>query len=105
MKFPWVILSMLSVAALVFGLLLGIKSIRITETEIIDFYADDFVRKMNKKGVSIDRSACYAKVSESLWERMIVVCDINASSFLEYPIGPWGQLLVEVPVVGLREGI
>ena len=49
MKFPWAILSMLSVAALVFGLLLGIKSIRITETEIIDFYADEFVRKMNKK--------------------------------------------------------
>ena len=51
MKFPWAVLSMLSVAALVFGLVLGIKSIRITETEIINFYADDFVRKMNKKGV------------------------------------------------------
>ena len=49
MKFPWAVLSMLSVAALIFGLLLGIKSIRITETEIIDFYADDFVLKMNKK--------------------------------------------------------
>ena len=46
--------SMPSVAALVFGLLLGIKSIRITETEIIDFYADEFVRKMNKR--SFDRS-------------------------------------------------
>ena len=105
MKFPWAILSMLSVAALVFGLLLGIKSIRITETEIIDFYADEFVRKMNKKGVSIDRSACYATVSESFWERMIVVCDIDASSFLKYPIGAWGQLLVEAPLIGLREGI
>ena len=50
MKFPWAILCMLSLAALVFGLLLGIKSIRITETEILDFYADEFVRKMNKKG-------------------------------------------------------
>tara|TARA_B100001250_G_scaffold256428_1_gene220773 strand:- start:292 stop:609 length:318 start_codon:yes stop_codon:yes gene_type:complete len=105
MKFPWVILSILSIAALAFGLLLGMKSVRITETEIIDFYADDFVRKMNKKGVSIDRSACYAKVSESFWERMIVVCDIDASSFLEYPIGAWGQLLVEAPFVSLREGI
>ena len=105
MKFPWAILSMLSVAALVFGLLLGIKSIRITETEIIDFYADEFVRKMNKKGVSIDRSACYATVSERLWERMIVVCDIDASSFLEYPIGAWGQLLVEAPLIGLKKGI
>ena len=105
MKFPWAILSMLSVAALVFGLLLGIKSIRITETEIIDFYADDFVRKMSEKGVSIDRSACYAMVSESFWERMIVVCDINASSFLEYPVGAWGQLLIEKPRVVLREGI
>ena len=105
MKFPWAILSMLSVAALVFGLLLGIKSIRITETEIIDFYADEFVRKMNKKGVLIDRSACYATVSERFWERMIVVCDIDASSFLEYPIGAWGQLLVKEPIVGLREGI
>ena len=104
MKFPWAILSILSMSALVLGLLLGIKSIRITETEIIDFYADDFVRKMNKKGVSIDRSACYAKVSESFWERMIVVCDINASSFLEYPVGVWGQLLVEAPIIGLREG-
>lgn len=92
-------------AALVFGILLGSKSIRITETEIIDFYADDFVRKMNKKGVLIDRSACYAKVSESFWERMIVVCDIDASSFLEYPVGVWGQLLVEAPLVGLRQGI
>jgi hypothetical protein len=92
-------------AALVFGLLLGSKSIRITETEIIDFYADDFVRKMNIKGVLIDRSACYAKVSESFWERMIVVCDIDASSFLEYPVGVWGQLLVEAPLVGLRQGI
>ena len=101
MKFPWAILSILSMSALVLGLLLGIKSI----TEIIDFYADDFVRKMNKKGVSIDRSACYAKVSESFWERMIVVCDINASSFLEYPVGVWGQLLVEEPIIGLREGI
>ena len=105
MKFPWAILSILSMAALVLGLLLGIKSIRITETEIIDFYADDFVRKMNKKGVSIDRSACYAKVSESFWERMIVVCDINASSFLEYSVGVWGQLLVEAPIIGLRVGI
>ena len=105
MKFPWAILSILSVTALVFGLLLGIKSIKITETEIIDFYADDFVRKMNKKGVSIDRSACYAKGSESFWERMIVVCDIDDFSFLKYPIGPWGQLLVEAPLVGLREGI
>ena len=91
--------------ALVFGLLLGVKSIRITETEIIDFYADEFVRKMNKKGVSIDRSACYAKVSEGFWERMTVVCDINSSSFLEYPVGAWGQLLVEAPLLGLREGI
>ena len=105
MKFPWAILSILSMSALVLGLLLGIKSIRITETEIIDFYADDFVRKMNKKGVSIDRSACYAKVSESFWERMIVVCDINASSFLEYPVGVWWHLLVEAPIIGLREGI
>ena len=105
MKFPWVILCMLSVAALVFGLLLGIKSIRITETEIIDFYADEFVRTMNKKGVSIDRSACYATVSESFWERMIVVCNIDASSYIEYPIGAWGQLLVKEPHVGLREGI
>ena len=105
MKFPWAILSMLSVAALVFGLLLGIKSVRITETEIIDFYADDFVRQMNKKGVSIDRSACYATVSESLWERMTVVCDIDASSFVEYPIGAWGQLLVKEPIVGSRQGI
>tara|TARA_B100000963_G_scaffold292080_1_gene262297 strand:+ start:53 stop:370 length:318 start_codon:yes stop_codon:yes gene_type:complete len=105
MKFPWVILGILSIAALVFGLLLGMKSVRITETEIIDFYADDFVKKMNKKGVSIDRSACYAKVSESFWERMIVICDIDASSFLEYPIGIWGQLLVEAPLFGLKEGI
>ena len=105
MKFPWAILSILSAVALVFGLLLGIKSIRITETEIIDFYADDFVRKMNKKGVSIDRSACYATVSENFWERMIIVCDIDASSFLEYPIGAWGQLLVKEPLIGLREGI
>ena len=105
MKFPWAILSMLSVAALVFGLLLGIKSIRITETEIIDFYADEFVRKMDTKGVSIDRSACYATVSESFWERMTVVCDIDASSFFEYPIGAWGQLLVKEPLVGMREGI
>ena len=75
MKFPWAILIMLSMVALVFGLSLGIKSIRITETEIIDFYADDFVRKMNKKGVSSDRSAWYATVSESFWERMIVVCN------------------------------
>lgn len=104
MKFPWAILSMLSVVALVFGLLLGVKSIRITETEIINFYADDFVRKMNKKGVSIDRSACYATVSESFWERMTVVCDIDASSFIEYPIGAWGQLLVKEPLVYLREG-
>jgi len=105
MKFPWVILSILSIAALAFGLLLGMKSVRITETEIIDFYADDFVHKMNEKGVSVGRSACYAKVSESFWERMIVVCDIDASSFLEYPIGAWGQLLVEAPFVSLREGI
>ena len=105
MKFPWAILSMLSVAALLFGLLLGIKSIRITETEIIDFYADQFVWKMNKKGVSIDRSACYATVSESFWKRMNVICDIDTSSFLEYPIGAWGQLLVKEPLVGLREGI
>ena len=105
MKFPWVILGILSIAALVFGLLLGMKSVRITETEIIDFYADEFVRKMNKKGVSIDRSACYATVSESFWERMTVVCDIDASSFLEYPVGAWGQLLVEAPLIGLREGI
>tara|TARA_B100000609_G_scaffold16363_1_gene12051 strand:+ start:404 stop:721 length:318 start_codon:yes stop_codon:yes gene_type:complete len=105
MKFPWVILGILSIAALVFGLLLGMKSVRITETEIIDFYADDFVKKMNKKGVSIDRSACYAKVPESFWERMIVICDIDASSFLEYPIGIWGQLLVEAPLFGLKEGI
>ena len=105
MKFPWVILGILSIAALVFGLLLGMKSVRITETEIIDFYADDFVKNMNKKGVSIDRSACYAKVSESFWERMIVICDIDASSFLEYPIGIWGQLLVEAPLFGVREGI
>ena len=105
MKFPWAILSILSIAALAFGLLLGMKSVRITETEIIDFYADDFVKKMNEKGVSIDRLACYAKVSERFWERMIVVCDINASSFLEYPVGVWGQLLVEAPIIGLREGI
>ena len=105
MKFPWAILSMLSVAALLFGLLLGIKSTRITETEIIDFYADEFVTRMKKKGVSIDRSACYATVSESFWERMIVVCDIDASSFFEYPIGAWGQLLVKEPLVGMREGI
>ena len=105
MKFPWAILSILSVTALVSGLLLGIKSIKITETEIIDFYADDFVRKMNKKGISIDRSACYATISESFWERMIVVCDIDSYSFLEYPVGAWGQLLVEAPLVGLREGI
>ena len=105
MKFPWAILSMLSVGALVFGLILGIKSVRITETEIIDFYADEFVRKMNKKGVSIDRPACYATVSENFWERMIVVCDIDARSFLEYPIGAWGQLLVKEPLIGFREGI
>ena len=79
MKFPWAILSILSMSALVLGLLLGIKSIRITETEIIDFYADQFVRKMNKKGVSIDRSACYATVSERVWERMIVVGNIQAT--------------------------
>ena len=105
MKFPWAILSMLSVAALVFGLLLGIKSIRITETEIIDFYADEFVRKMNKKR-SFDRSVgllCHG--FRNFWERMIVVCDIDARSFLEYPIGAWGQLLVKEPLVGLREGI
>ena len=96
---------MLSVAALVFGLLLGIKSIRITETEIIDFYVDEFVTRMKKKGVSIDRSACYATVSESFWERMIVVCNIDASSYIEYPIGAWGQLLVREPLVGLREAI
>ncbi len=105
MKSPWAILIMLSLVALVFGLLLGVKSIRITETEIINFYADDFVRKMNKKGVLIDRSACYATVSESFWERMTVVCDIDASSFFEYPIGAWGQLLVKEPLVGMREGI
>ena len=105
MKFPWAILSILSVTALVFGLLLGNKSIKITETEIIDFYADDFVKRMNKKGVSIERSACYAEVSESFWERMIVICDIDASSFLEYPIGIWGQLLVEAPLFGVKEGI
>ena len=105
MKFPWAILIMLSLVALVFGLLLGVKSIRITETEIINFYAGDFVRKMNKKGVLIDRSACYATVSESFWERMTVVCDIDASSFFEYPIGAWGQLLVKEPLVGMREGI
>ena len=105
MKFPWAILGILSIAALVFGLLLGMKSVRITETDIINFYADDFVEKMKEKGVSIDRSACYAKASEGFWERMTVVCDINASSFLEYPVGAWGQLLVEAPLLGLREGI
>ena len=63
------------------------------------------LKEMNKKGVLIDRSACYAMVSESFWERMIIVCDIDAFSFLEYPIGAWGQLLVEAPLLGLREGI
>ena len=105
MKFPWAILSILSIAALAFGLLLGMKSVRINETEIIDFYADDFVKKMNEKGVSIDRLACYAKVSERFWERMIVICDIDAATFLEYPVGAWGQLLIEKPRLGLREGI
>jgi hypothetical protein len=105
MKFPWAILSILSIVALAFGLLLGMKSVRITETEIIDFYADDFVNKMTEKGVSIDRLACYAKVSERFWERMIVICDIDAATFLEYTVGAWGQLLTEKPRVGLREGI
>ena len=45
----------------------------------------------------MDRSACYAKVSESFWERMIVVCDINASSFLEYQeMGYSGVLSEEI---------
>ena len=105
MKFPWAILGLLSIAALVFGLVLGMKSISVTETEIIDFYADDFVNKMNEKGVSVDRSACYAKVSESFWARIVVFCDIDAASFFEYPVGAWGQLLVEKPILGLREGI
>ena len=105
MKFPWAILGLLSIAALAFGLVLGIKSISVTETEIIDFYADDFVKKMKKKGVLVDRSACYAKVSESFWERMVVFCDIDASSFLEYHVGAWGQLLVEKPILSLRVGI
>ena len=105
MKFPWAILGLLSIAALAFGLVLGMKSISVTETEIIDFYADDFVNKMNEKGVLVDRSACYAKVSESFWERMVVFCDINSASFLEYPVGAWGQLLVEKPILSLRVGI
>ena len=105
MKFPWAILGLLSIAALAFGLVLGIKSKSVTETEIIDFYADDFVNKMNEKGVLVDRSACYAKVSESFWKRMVVFCDIDAASFLEYPVGAWGQLLVEKPILGLRVGI
>ena len=105
MKFPWAIWGLLSIAALAFGLVLGMKSISVTETEIIDFYADEFVKKMSEKGLLVDRSACYAKVSESFWERMVVFCDIDAASFLEYPVGAWGQLLVEKPILGLRVGI
>ena len=105
MKFPWAILSILSIAALAFGLLLGMKSVRITETEIIDFYADDFVKKMTEKGVSLDRLACLAIVSENFWDRLFGICDIDAVTFLEYPVWAWGQLLIEKPRVGLREGI
>jgi hypothetical protein len=36
---------------------------------------------------------------------MIVICDIDAATFLEYPVGAWGQLLIEKPRLGLREGI
>ena len=57
MRFPWAILSMLTMIALVSGLFLGIKSKRTTETEIIDIYANSFEKKMREQGVLINKSA------------------------------------------------
>tara|TARA_Y100000589_G_scaffold298259_1_gene306673 strand:+ start:118 stop:435 length:318 start_codon:yes stop_codon:yes gene_type:complete len=105
MRFPWAILSMLTMIALVSGLFLGIKSKRTTETEIIDFYANSFEKKMREQGVLVDKSACYAVVSNRFWERMRIICDIDTSTFIEFPVGAWGQLLIEEPRIGLRKGI
>ena len=105
MRFPWAILSMLTMIALVSGLFLGIKSKRTTETEIIDFYANSFEKKMREQGVLIDKSACYAVVSNRFWERMRIICDIDTSTFIEFPVGAWGQLFIEEPRIGLRKGI
>ena len=75
------------------------------KTEIIDFYANSFEKKMREQGVLIDKSACYAVVSNRFWERMRIICDIDTSTFIEFPVGAWGQFLIEEPRIGLRKGI
>lgn len=90
---PWRMIVLLCLVVMAFSLRLGIKTARLTETDIIDFYVAQYVQSMAALGLSAERSECFATPGNRYWERMIVICEHKEITKTSYSIGPWGQAL------------
>ncbi|GEM_PF-517650 len=92
-RFPWMIVTVLGLVAIVLGARLGLKTVRLTETDIIDHYVSAYLATMQSSGLMVDSGYCHAEPGGNWWERLRVVCDTPSSDIWVYSIGHWGQLL------------
>lgn len=90
---PWRMILLICFVVAAFGLRLGVKTARLTETDIIDFYVGVYLQSMDALGLPADSSDCFATPGNRFWERMIVTCAHKDITKVSYSIGPWGQTL------------
>lgn len=90
---PWKIILILCSVMVFVGVRLGVKTVRITETDIIDHYVSDYLDRMDDLGFPADSSECYATTGRRFFERMVVICKHENIYSFTYSIGPWGQVL------------
>ena len=90
---PWRMILLICLVVAAFGLRLGMKTARLTETDIIEFYVGAYLQSMEALGLPADSSDCIATLGNRYWERMIVMCEHKDITKISYSIGPWGQAL------------
>ena len=92
-RFPWVIVTVLGLVVVVLGAKLGLKTVRLTETDIIDHYVSAYLSTMDASGQIVDSGYCHAEPGGDWLERLRIVCDTPSSDLWIYSVGYWGQLL------------
>ena len=87
------IILILCLIAAAIGLHLGLKTARLTETDIIDHYVSVYLDQQLRAEQVADSSECFAKQGRHFWERMRVICQDREGAQHLFSIGPWGQAL------------
>ena len=97
----WHLVIPLCVLAGIFGLIVGRHVSGLTETDVINAAAADYVAANAVSGITTQATDCAARPDAGLSNWLVVTCQPPQSSahqIYEYSVNKWGQIVRLIPL-------